>query len=148
MVSNFLGSRRVITSFRCRSCGARNGFEASESAVSTRNGNGRSLHAVLDLGSTPLANRLLQAAELSEPEPTYPLQLVFCSKCSLCQITETVPPELLFRDYVYFSSFSDTMLRHCEEQCETLVSQCKLGPASLVIEAASNDGYFLQYFER
>ena len=64
---------------------------------------------------TPLANALLDADELDEPEPTFPLELAFCPACSLVQITETVPPEMLFRDYVYFSSFSDTMLRHARE---------------------------------
>ncbi len=63
--------------------------------------------------------------------------------CSLVQITETVPPEVLFRDYVYFSSFSDTMLRHATELADELVAERDLGPESLVVEAASNDGYLL-----
>src|SRR6476469_6822674 len=78
----------------CRSCGSL--------AVET----------VLSLGETPLANSLVAPDHLDEPEPKYPLDLAFCRSCSLVQITETVPPEVLFRDYVYFSSYSDTMLRH------------------------------------
>ena len=86
-----------MTEFRCRSCG----------------------HApvtpVLSLGRTPLANALLTESQLAEPERTFPLDLVFCQRCALVQITETVPPEILFRDYVYFSSFSDTAVaqRRC-----------------------------------
>ena len=69
------------------------------------------LATILSLGETPLANSLLRAEELGKPEPRYPLDLAFCPSCSLVQITETVPPEVLFRDYLYFSSFSEGMLR-------------------------------------
>lgn len=116
------------SSFACRSCGA------AETVP------------VLDLGRTPLANRLPTPEQAAEVEPQFPLELVVCPACSLLQITETVPPEVLFRDYLYFSSFSDTMLKHAAasaaEQCDRL----KLGPESLVVEAASNDGYLLKCF--
>jgi SAM-dependent methyltransferase len=75
------------------------------------------LAPILSLGRTPLANALLTAERLAEPEPTYPLDLVFCPACSLVQITETVPPERLFRDYPY-SSFSDTMVLSAKELIE------------------------------
>jgi SAM-dependent methyltransferase len=107
-----------------------------------------SLQSVLDLGETPLANRLLRAEQLEQEEPRYPLELVLCPRCSLLQITETVPPEILFREYLYCSSFSDTMLRHSQELAERLVAERELGPSNLVMEAASNDGYLLQYFTR
>jgi SAM-dependent methyltransferase len=108
----------------------------------------RGLVPVLDLGSTPLANALLTRAQLREPEARYPLQLVFCPACTLLQITETVPPELLFREYVYFSSFSDTALLNAESIVERLISARALGPGSLAAEIASNDGYLLQYYRR
>jgi len=106
------------------------------------------LEPVLDLGRQPLANALRPADRLSEPEPTYPLELVLCPACSLVQITETVPPETLFRDYVYYSSFSDAMLRHAETLASELIAARKLGPASRVVEVASNDGYLLQFYKR
>jgi SAM-dependent methyltransferase len=96
----------------------------------------------------PLANALLTNKQLNEPEATYPLELVFCSECSLVQITETVSPEKLFREYVYFSSFSETMLRHAENSAAELVSKRRLGADSLVVEVASNDGYLLQFYKR
>jgi SAM-dependent methyltransferase len=105
-----------------------------------------SLELVLSLGSTPLANSLLTQEQLSLPEETYPLDLAFCPHCSLVQITETVPPEKLFRDYLYFSSFSDTMLRHARAIADRLVGSRGLGGDSLVVEVASNDGYLLQYY--
>ena len=106
------------------------------------------LQSVLSLGRTPLANALLTEAQLNEPEETYPLELVFCSRCSLVQLTESVSPEKLFREYVYLSSFSDTMLRHAEQLSSALIGAKNLGAASLVMEVASNDGYLLQYYKR
>src|SRR3982750_988093 len=103
---------------------------------------------ILDLGHTPLANALLAEEQLLEAEETYPLELVFCPACALVQITETVPPEKLFREYLYFSSFSDTMLRHAESLATELIESRELGPNSLVIEVASNDGYLLQYYKQ
>jgi len=106
------------------------------------------LSLVLSLGRTPLANALLSTEQLGEPEETYPLDLAFCPACSLVQITETVPPEQLFRNYFYLSSFSDTMLRHAEEIAARLTRERGLGGDSLVVEVASNDGYLLQFYKR
>lgn len=96
----------------------------------------------------PLANALLAEHQLADPEPTYPLALAFCPNCTLVQITETVPPEQLFRNYAYFSSYSDTMLRHARDLSETLIREQALGDSSLVVEVASNDGYLLQNYVR
>jgi hypothetical protein len=96
---------------------------------------------------TPLANSLLKPNDLDQPEARYPLDLVFCASCKLVQITETVPPEKLFREYLYFSSFSDTMLSHARELVGRLVGELHLGPQSLAVEIASNDGYLLQYYK-
>jgi SAM-dependent methyltransferase len=101
---------------------------------------------VLSLGETPLANSLVAPEHLEEPDPTFPLDLAFCPDCSLVQITETVPADVLFRDYLYFSSYSDTMLRHAADLADELVRERGLGPESLVVEAASNDGYLLGFY--
>jgi SAM-dependent methyltransferase len=114
----------------CRSCGAPD------------------LVVVLSLGRTPLANALLTREQLSLPEPRYPLDLAFCPSCALVQITETVPPAELFGDYVYFSSYSETMLRHAEALVNRLADERRLGATSLVIEIASNDGYLLRYYRQ
>jgi SAM-dependent methyltransferase len=106
------------------------------------------LRLVLSLGRTPLANALLTAAQLDQPEPTYSLDLAFCPSCTLLQITETVPPEKLFREYLYFSSFSDTMLQSAQEIATRLIGSRHLDGRSLVMEVASNDGYLLQYYRQ
>ena len=120
----------------------------SGAAASCRSCGHGSLDLVLSLGETPLANSLLRQAELDRPEPRFPLDLVFCDRCTLVQITETVPPEQLFREYLYFSSFSETMLAHARELVEPLDRRARaLGASSLAMEVASNDGYLLQYYK-
>lgn len=117
------------TSATCRSCGETD------------------LKTILSLGKTPLANSLLTPEQLEQAEPTYPLDLALCPSCALVQITETVAPEKLFREYLYFSSFSDTMLRHARELVSYLLERCDLDETSLAVEIASNDGYLLQYYK-
>jgi len=113
----------------CRSCGGR-------------------LDVFLDLGRTPLANALPRPDELHAPEPTFPLAVALCASCALVQITETVPPETLFGEYLYFSSFSTTMVEHARALAARLLAERGLGPSSLVAEVASNDGYLLQWYAK
>ena len=115
--------------FVCRSCGA------------------QELKPILSLGRSPLANALLTERQVKEAEQTYPLDLVFCPACTLVQITETVPPEILFRDYLYFSSFSDTVLENARVLTEQLIARAHLTSESRVIEVASNDGYLLKNYK-
>lgn len=118
----------------------------SERITACRSCGGRALEPVLSLGRTPLANALLSAEELDRPEPTFPLELVVCPDCSLAQITETVPPERLFREYAYLSSYSDTLLIHARTLATRLIAERHLTQESLVVEVGSNDGYLLQYY--
>jgi SAM-dependent methyltransferase len=107
------------------------------------------LDVVLDLGATPLADALLWPDQLEQPEITAPLELAFCSDCALVQINQSVPPEVLFcRDYPYYSSVSATLLAHFEDSAHQIVESRRLGPGSLVVEAASNDGYMLRVFAK
>ncbi len=91
---------------------------------------------------------MLAEADLSKPEKKWPLDLVRCEDCSLVQITETVPPESLFSDYAYFSSFSDTMVAHAKTVATRLIEERELDQNSLAIEVASNDGYLLQWYHQ
>jgi len=96
----------------------------------------------------PLANAYLTREELARPERRYPLDLAFCPSCSLVQITETVPPDVLFREYLYFSSYSDTVVRNAVEIVTRLIASRNLNGNSLAGEIASNDGYLLQFYRR
>lgn len=102
---------------------------------------------ILSLGYMPLANALLTQEQLSQFEEKIPLDLVFCPQCALVQITEIVSPEKLFREYLYFSSFSDTVLENAREIANRLSVRCGLGKDSLVVEVASNDGYLLKNYQ-
>jgi SAM-dependent methyltransferase len=108
---------------------------------------GTDITEILSLGALPLPNAY-PAADASVEEPRYPLDVGFCSQCSLVQLRHIVPPEQLFSDYLYFSSYSASMLQHAESLAASLVAERRLGPQSLVVEVASNDGYLLQYFKR
>jgi SAM-dependent methyltransferase len=113
----------------CRSCG------------------GTALEVFLSLGKMPLPDAFLSEQALSEPEPRYPLDVAVCPDCALVQILEEVPPEKLFvENYLYFSSFSDALLRHARDHALGLIASRGLGAGSLVVELASNDGYLLKNF--
>ncbi|MBV8166286.1 MAG: class I SAM-dependent methyltransferase [Alphaproteobacteria bacterium] len=99
-----------------------------------------------DLGMTPLANSFLAADKLTQMEPFLPLAAYVCGTCFLVQLGHFEAPEHIFSDYAYFSSFSDTWLKHAEAYADKMVKRLGLGPQSEVIEIASNDGYLLQYF--
>lgn len=102
---------------------------------------------ILDLGETPLADRLLNREDLGEPEYFAPLRLMFCTHCALVQISETVSPSILFGDdYPYFSSVSPALQGHFKRSANYLIQSRKLDQGSLVVEAASNDGYLLKHF--
>ncbi len=122
--------------------------DATTSRILCRSCGGHNLQPILSLGTMPAANRLLRADQLDAHEPRHPLDLVFCAACSLVQITESLPPEELFRDYVYFSSYSETMLASCEALANRLTRERALDGQSLVVEVASNDGYLLQFYQR
>lgn len=102
----------------------------------------------LDLGLQPLANNYQGTAEEAASARQYPLHARVCSNCWLVQVDRDVPPEEIFSDYAYFSSYSDSWLEHCRQYSEMVVERFGLGPDSLVIEVASNDGYLLKNFAR
>jgi hypothetical protein len=101
---------------------------------------------VVDLGMHPPCQRFLTAEQTDEMEPFYPLDVWVCDDCWLVQIGAHVAPEEIFVEYAYFSSFSDAWLQHCKTYADDMTDRFGLGPDSLVVEVASNDGYMLQYF--
>lgn len=118
--------------------------EQPSSCLSCGNTN---LKPIISFGYTPLADNLLTKEQLDLPEYTAPLDLAFCPECGLVQITEIVPPEILFcQDYPYFSSVSASLLKHFGDSAQNLIKTRNLDSSSLVIEAASNDGYMLKNF--
>jgi 2-polyprenyl-3-methyl-5-hydroxy-6-metoxy-1,4-benzoquinol methylase len=102
---------------------------------------------VVDLGVTPLANSYLSDADLARQEPRYPLRVRICKSCLLVQLDEVADASGIFVDeYPYFSSFSETWLRHAQQYVDDVIERFNLGPHSQVVEVASNDGYLLRNF--
>ena len=114
--------------FPCRSCGTPLRF------------------SMVDLGSSPPCQNVVQPSDLGRGEVFYPLHAFVCHECSLVQIDEVVPPESIFEgEYAYFSSYSDSWVAHAERYVEDVAERFGLGPDSLMVEIASNDGYLLQH---
>ena len=100
----------------------------------------------VDLGMSPLCESYPSAADLKGGEMYYPLHVRLCENCLLVQLEEFESAENIFSHYAYFSSYSDSWLKHCDAYCGSMTSRFGLNDRSFVIEIASNDGYLLQYF--
>lgn len=115
-------------SSRCRFCGK--GLE----------------HVLVDLGMSPLCETYLDASQLNQMEPFYPLRVFVCDRCFLVQLEQYVSAESIFTEYAYFSSYSETWLAHAKTYTQQMIRRFALSESSQVVELASNDGYLLQYF--
>ena len=120
----------VIASHGCRFCGS-----------SLR-------RTFVDLGMSPLCETYPTAADFRSGEVYYPLRVYTCEECFLVQLEEYQKAETIFSDYPYFSSYSDSWLKHAERYCDKMTQRFGLDDKSFVVEVASNDGYLLQYFVR
>jgi hypothetical protein len=112
----------------CRSCGA---------ALT---------HTFIDLGMSPLANSYIRGDQLNRAESFYPLHVRVCSACFLVQLEPVEDPAAIFSDYAYFSSYSDSWLKHASDYVESVTARFGLDGRSRIVEIASNDGYLFQYF--
>jgi hypothetical protein len=117
-----------MTEARCRFCGSSD------------------LPTFLDLGMSPLCESYVAARDLDRMEPFYPLHVEVCERCFLVQLRQYVTAEEIFTEYAYFSSYSRSWLQHARGYAEMAIARFGLGPASRVVEVASNDGYLLQHF--
>lgn len=104
-------------------------------------------HTFVDLGMSPLANSYLKPEHLHQMEPYYPLCVYVCDSCYLVQLPEFQSPEDIFSDYAYFSSYSESWLKHASEYAGMMIDRFGFSPQNHVVEIASNDGYLLQYFK-
>lgn len=121
---------KTATGRRCRFCGT-------------------GLHRTfVDLGMSPLCETYPSTADLNRGEMYYPLHTYVCESCWLVQLEEYEDAKNIFSEYAYFSSYSDSWLKHCESYCDKMRTRFELGKESFVVEVASNDGYLLQYFVR
>ena len=111
--------------------------------------NNTNVKRFLELGEMPLANAFLTEDEVNTiKEPKFPLDVFFCEDCGLVQIGHVVPPQDLFKDYIYFSSTSDAVHKHAQYLAQSFKKRFKLHDNSFVVEIASNDGCVLNYFKK
>jgi SAM-dependent methyltransferase len=96
---------------------------------------------------SPLANSYLKPEELHQAEAFYPMHVYVCETCYLVQLPEFESPQHIFGDYAYFSSYSETWLKHAETYVEQMIERFGFDSGSQIVEIASNDGYLLQYFK-
>jgi SAM-dependent methyltransferase len=101
-----------------------------------------------DLGVSPASNAYLAKEDLQRMEPFYPLHAFVCTSCFLVQLDEFQSPEQLFGRYHYFSSYSESWLRHAEDYAKAMIARFGIDARKQVVEVASNDGYLLQFFHR
>ncbi len=123
-----LAEAQAVEPHHCRLCG---------SAVD---------HTFVDLGMSPLCESFVPPERADEMEPFYPLHALVCGQCFLVQLNEYVSPQNIFEEYAYFSSFSTSWVSHAKAYAEMITERLGLGPESLAVELASNDGYLLQHF--
>jgi 2-polyprenyl-3-methyl-5-hydroxy-6-metoxy-1,4-benzoquinol methylase len=124
------GIQQPATTAACRFCGA------------------NLRRTFVDLGMSPLCESYPSAADLNRGEVYYPLHVYVCEECFLVQLEQYESVENIFSDYAYFSSYSDSWLKHAENYCNKMATRFGLNEKSLAIEVASNDGYLLQYFAK
>jgi hypothetical protein len=103
-------------------------------------------HTFVDLGMSPLCESFRTPSQLDTMEPYFPLHALICETCFLVQLKAYVSPEQIFGEYAYFSSYSTSWVAHAKAYCAMIKERLGLGPDSLVVELASNDGYLLQHF--
>lgn len=103
----------------------------------------------LDLGTMSLANSFLKNEELNQEEFVCPLRLSWCSQCWLVQLSDVVPADKMFRNYLYVSSTTETFKRHFADYAKkTKVRLINPTPNLLAVDIGSNDGLLLSCYER
>jgi cyclopropane fatty-acyl-phospholipid synthase-like methyltransferase len=108
---------------------------------------GGNLIEFLDLGIQPHCNSFLREDQLKDPEPKYPLKMMFCPDCKLAQLSYVVDADIMFKDYLYVSGTTRTLSEHFRCSAEKLTQKFSLKPDSLVVDIGSNDGTFLKHFQ-
>lgn len=103
-------------------------------------------HTFANLGTSPLCEEFVKPENLNRSQRIYPLHAYVCHNCYLVQVNEYVSPEEIYSDYYYFSSYSDSWLKHAKDYVDNVTDRFVLNSDSFVVEIASNDGYLLQYF--
>lgn len=107
---------------------------------------GTELEMFVSLGEQPLANHLTAPESLHHPDARFPLELVRCGHCGLVQLSVTIPPDAMFTEYLYFSSFAGALVENARRLVDRIINERGFGAADLAMEIGSNDGYLLRHY--
>lgn len=106
------------------------------------------LYMFLDLGYMPIPNGFIEKKDLVKLELSYPLRVCVCENCSLMQLQHVIPPEIMFKNYLYVPSTSKTMMKHFEQMAEETMKVANIRKDNLVVDIGSNDGALLSFFKK
>lgn len=110
---------------KCRSCGS------------------NKITNVLSLGDQYLS----EFRDKGIPEKAYPVNMVMCENCTLVQLRETTPQELLYTDnYGYYSGINNTIKADLKDIVESTMGMVELRENDVVIDIGSNDGTLLKNY--
>lgn len=100
----------------------------------------------LQLGPTPVPNGFLKAYHRHKAEKFYPLDVCFCQDCGLVQLAHVVSPKVMFKNYVYIPSTSETMRTHFASLARQAIKATNARQGDLSLDIGSNDGTLLKSF--
>lgn len=101
------------------------------------------IHMSLDLGQQPLANSYKDSADASEER--YPLAVKLCHDCFHLQLSHTVDPEIIYKNYLYATGTNQTIKDYCKWFAEFVTESCDANQT--VLDIGCNDGTQLDYFK-
>jgi SAM-dependent methyltransferase len=109
--------------------------------------NSSKLKKYLNLGKQPLANSFLKQKNIKN-EKKYPLELIYCERCKLSQLSVVVNPKLIFNKYDYLASFSKALTNHYQKLVKSLEKKYDLYDNSTVLDIGCNDGILLNNYSK
>lgn len=115
----------VVENTHCLACGSDEVFTA------------------LDLGKQPLANSYKGSAD--ELEAKYPLGVRLCRKCFHLQLSHTVDPEIIYKNYLYATGTNQTIKDYSAWFANFCLESC--AQANTILDIGCNDGTQLDYFK-
>ena len=108
--------------------------------------NSGKLIKVIDLGLMPLAGGFIKKKTDFKKEKKYPLDLFFCKNCYLLQTGISINPDILFKEYFYFSSSIKTLVDHFNKTAQKISNDLREG--SSIVEIGCNDGEFIKALQK
>ena len=84
----------------------------------------------------------------SSNKPTVPLELVLCGHCNLLQLSTSVDPELLYRQFWYRSGINESMRKALSDVVGYTISKADLKVGDAVLDIGANDGTMLSMYPK